>query len=79
MSSQQDEDIARVKEACQALGEHFDSVHIFTTRHEPEIEDGTVVVNSGVGNWYSRYGAIVEWVTKQEENARLDAREDRKE
>lgn len=70
-----DDDLSRVQDSLNILSEHFDSVHIFATRHEPEIEDGTVSVNRGVGNWYARYGQISEWMVKQDEFNRINCRE----
>jgi hypothetical protein len=68
-----DEDIQRIDKCLQELGEYFDSVHVFATRHEPEVEDGTVSCNKGVGNWFCRYGQIREWVIKREEQQRVEA------
>jgi hypothetical protein len=70
-----DDDLSRVQDALNTLSEHFDSVHIFATRHEPEIEDGTVSVNRGVGNWFARFGQISEWMVKQDESSRINRRE----
>ena len=63
----------RVDAALKELGEHFDSVMIFTTRHE-STEAGTHTVAKGVGNWYARFGQVVEWVDKENEIARAEAR-----
>lgn len=68
--SEKDEDLDRVKKATEALGEHFDSVHIFCTRHEPGTEDGTVNISWSAGNWFARYGQIKEWIIKAEERTR---------
>lgn len=73
--SQSDEDINRVKQACISLGDHFDSVQIFVSRHEEGEEHGTVNINFGSGNWFTRRGQIMEWVIKQDETARLEIRE----
>jgi hypothetical protein len=67
-------DLAMLKTHANQLAEHFDSVQIFATRHEAGTEDGTVTVNHGTGNWFARYGQIVEWVTKKREEARLSVR-----
>jgi hypothetical protein len=69
-----DEDIKRLEDAANLLGEHFDSVRIFATRYDPSIEKGTVTANAGVGNWYASYGQVREWLIKHDEFARLDAR-----
>lgn len=74
--SSEDDDLKRVTEALNSLGEHFDSVHIFATRHEPATENGTVAVQRGVGNWFARYGQVREWVLKRDESSREQARRD---
>lgn len=66
-----DEDQRRIQAALDALGEHFDSVMIFTTRHESS-EDGTTAIAKGVGNWYARYGQVVEWVNREEAVSRAE-------
>lgn len=63
---QRENDIQLLEQAIQLIGEHFDTVHIFVTRHEPEIEDGTVHCQKGTGNWFARYGSIKEWVIREE-------------
>lgn len=68
----QDTDL--LKSAAQALGEHFDTVQIFTTRHESGELDGTVRSNYGCGNWYARYGQVRQWVIMEDEAARELAR-----
>jgi hypothetical protein len=70
-------DIELLKQHAAKLGEMFDSVHIFCTRHEPAMEDGTVTVNWGVGNWYARYGQIIEWTIRSDENSRMAERFDK--
>lgn len=61
-------------ETALKLGEHFDSVQIFVTRHEPEIEGGTITATRGCGNWHARFGQITEWLIVKEEDARCEAR-----
>lgn len=46
---------------CNKLMEHFDSVQIFVTRNEQARADGTLQVNRGAGNFYTRYGQLREW------------------
>ena len=70
-----DPDLARVKEAVAALGEHFDSVQIFATRHEPATHRGTINVCCGEGNYFTRYGQVKEWSIRQDEVARENARD----
>lgn len=64
-------DLQRVEAAAVALGEHFDSVHIFATRHEQGQAEGTINVSFGAGNWFTRYGQIKEWLVKTDERTRL--------
>jgi len=59
---QEHDDMRRIREACEVLSEHFDSVQIFATRHEMGTDDGTVNVSYGVGNWFARYGQIHQWM-----------------
>lgn len=74
--SERNDDLDRVKAACESLGEHFDSVQIFVTKHEPEVEDGTVNIAWSVGNWFTRYGQVREWLIKAEERTRAFVRKD---
>lgn len=67
-------DVRMVREHVTQLGEHFDSVHVFVTRHEPGQENGTVTINLGSGNWFSRYGQIRNWINKEEESSREEVR-----
>lgn len=64
-------DIERVTQALNSLGEHFDTVHIFATRHEPAEADGTINVNNGVGNWFARYGQVKEWIVREERRSQI--------
>lgn len=69
-----DEELAMLKAAAAKLGEHFDTVHIFTTRYDGR-EVGTVFVNSGIGNWFARYGQVRDWLLREEEATRTDQHE----
>jgi hypothetical protein len=69
-------DLDRVKKACSELGEHFDTVQIFVTRHEPS-EGGTVNVQWGEGNWFARYGQVKSWTISEDEAFREDPGKDR--
>lgn len=70
------DDLDRVKKAAEALGEHFETVQIFVTKHEPEIEDGTVNIAWSTGNFFARYGQVREWLIKVEERTRKFVREE---
>jgi hypothetical protein len=76
MTPQEQADLDRLKEACQKLGEHYDSVHIFATRHESGALNGTVNAQWGQGNWFARYGQIQAWLIKQDEGSRSEYRRD---
>lgn len=68
-------ELQHVKDACSALGEHFDSVHIFATSYKGG-DKGTLHFQWGAGNWFSRFGQIRTWVLKQEEAERVRMREE---
>lgn len=55
-------DMGRIQECLNHLSEHFDTVQIFCTRHEAEIENGTIACTRGIGNWFARKGQVQEWV-----------------
>lgn len=67
-----DPDIEVIEKALQALSEHFDTVHIFTTRYESEHEGRTICVNRGVGNWFARYGQVTNWLLEQQNEVEED-------
>jgi hypothetical protein len=60
------DDLKRVNEALNVLGEHFDSVHVFATRHESGELNGTIRISRGTGNYFARYGQIKSWVSVEE-------------
>lgn len=66
-----------VTKAIEQLGEHFDTIQIFATRYTGGEKGGTVHVCKGDGNWYARYGQVVEWINREEESARIEMRNDR--
>jgi hypothetical protein len=72
----QEETTKLLESHLQQLGEHFDSVQIFATVHEPEAEGGTVHICMGNGSWYARYGQVQEWLIRQDEMTRIKARRD---
>ena len=72
-------DVERINQCLQHLGEHFDSVHIFATRDETGEKGGTITIQKGVGNWYARYGQIVEWITCESEQSRIKIRNNQQE
>jgi hypothetical protein len=71
---QSDSDVELLKAHVAQLMEHFESIHIFATRHMPAELDGTVQVQWGGGNWFARYGQIKSWTIKQDEDFRVSMR-----
>lgn len=65
------DEIATVIDRCIArLREHCDSVQIFCTRLD---ENGdTLNFNLGSGNWFARFGQVVEWTHRETERAKRD-------
>ena len=49
----------QVDRAVAILMEHFDSVQIFVTRNTGP---STRHISIGSGNWFSRYGQVVDWL-----------------
>jgi hypothetical protein len=72
----QAEDMARIDAALKTLGEHFDAVHIFVSRHEGGELNGTISANKGCGNYCARYGQVKTWVEGEEEKAKMQARKE---
>ena len=70
------DDMKLVEKAVQELGEHYETVMVFCTRHESGQENGTVRVIKGSGNWFARYGVVREWLIREEETSRSVARKD---
>ncbi len=58
-----DPDLARLDRCLAQLSDHFDSVQIIATCHKGT---HTIVADRGTGNWYSRYGAMVQWVRRED-------------
>lgn len=60
MTTEEKEVLANlVSKAVDGLGEHFDSVRVFVTRHEG---DSTLALTRGSGNNYASLGQITEWL-----------------
>lgn len=57
--SDEDANLVRLDRCLAQLSDHFDSIQIVATRHDG---DSTISFHRGTGNWFSRYGAVVEWV-----------------
>lgn len=74
MSEIEKQDMERVRRCLDLLIEHFDSVQIFATRHDPTIVGGTVTLDMGVGNWCTRRGQVRQWIIREDERERIDVR-----
>lgn len=68
-------DRALVKKHCDQLIEHFTSVRIFITRHDPE-RDETKAFSRGRGDFYSQQAGIEEWVLQQRESTKRQVWQD---
>lgn len=66
----ENEDVKRVRAAVTSLGEHFETVQVFVTRHEPGTLDGTKHIALGSGNWFARFGQIQQWNSANDQEAR---------
>ncbi len=64
------EDVKAVRAAIEKLGEQFDTVQIFVTRHEAGMHDGTLHIGLGCGNFFARYGQVIGWVTSNDQEGR---------
>jgi hypothetical protein len=57
------------------MSEHFDTVQIFVTHHNPTTDEyGTMNISIGTGNWIARYGQVKDWINRIEEAARHEKR-----
>ncbi len=64
--------LAMLDKMLNQLSEHFDSIQIIATNHKG---DHTLTVQRGIGNWYSRLGAVTEWLER--EKARIHVHTER--
>lgn len=62
-----DIDLNRVKQACGALREHFDTVQIFATRCD-DSGHNTTHCNYGAGNFFARLGHVKSWISDTEKD-----------
>lgn len=56
------------------IGEHVDCIQVFVQKHDDGGGSFTLSYEKGSGNFYSRFGHIVEWVDMQREFQRCEAR-----
>lgn len=70
-----DVDVERLRDACDRLAAHFETVQIFATRANKGGEDGsTLMFNQGSGNYFARYGQVKDWIIREEEVSRSQVR-----
>lgn len=62
-----------VDKVTQDLSEHCDSVRIFVVVHDNDLSRA---YTCGKGNFYSQVGQVTEWLERQHEQVRNDARND---
>lgn len=74
MNQEREKDLALINDALNTLIEHFDSVQIFVSRHEEAVSNGTITLQNGRGNWFTRYGQIKQWIIRSDESARIEER-----
>lgn len=70
----EEEEMEFLGKHCREIGEHFDTVQIFVSRYDSDI--GTVNLVYGAGNWFARYGQVVDWQVKKSEQTRVGVRKD---
>lgn len=74
--SEETKDLTMVREHLEQLGEFFDAVCIFASRYESGGEQGTIHVNMGTGNYFTRIGQVRDWLIREDEVTRLGQRKD---
>ena len=63
---ERDDKMKLIEQTCSRLQEHFDSVQIFATKHDPTMSEGTINWHYGSGNWFTRWGQIKDWISRKE-------------
>lgn len=65
MSEDTKQDFDRIDRMAEQLMEHYDSVSIFVSRSDGA-KDKTRYFCRGSGNWFARYGQIVDWLKAED-------------
>lgn len=73
MNAEEQTDFDNVRAATERLAESFDTVQIFVSRNE---NGKTRTVSYGTGNWYARVGQTREFLLRDDEQTRVDVKED---
>lgn len=63
-----------VKKAATEIISVADSVEIIVGKHRPSNvaeDDNTLSFSYGLGDWYSRYGRVREWLLKADERIKV--------
>lgn len=68
--------VAVLDDCLRRLREHFENVQIFCNKEGMDQDDETGSVSKGRGNWFARYGQVVEWTVRQNEHSKCRARRD---
>lgn len=63
-SNQDDQRQKLIEKHVALLREHFDSVQIFATIYESDIQN-TFSYTDGDGNYMARFGHVSQWITRQ--------------
>lgn len=71
-----DKDVALVDERIQALFERFDTVQVMVTRYDQDGGTDMLSLCRGKGNFYARLGQVTSWLTKVDEDDRIERRKD---
>jgi hypothetical protein len=73
MADEAEQDMDVLRRHAAMLGEHFDTIQIFVTRHVAE-DDDTITAHYGTGHWLARLGQVRDWVIQQDERVRCRTR-----
>ncbi len=72
-----DEIESKIVKFMDDLGEHCESIRLFTTFPEGDGCTGSFTI--GRGNFHAQRGQIQQWMIRQDENVRINERKDSKE
>ena len=75
LDNRPDKDLKILRDHCEELLVHFDSVQIFATksqRDNGEKHPNTYALSDGLGNYYARFGQIQMWIHEQTQKAADD-------
>ncbi len=74
-SDPKDPNVIIVQTVVDSLGEHFDTVQVFVTRHEAAASDGTRHLAIGSGNFFARYGQVQMWIASNDQGVREETKQ----